>query len=450
MQRPVHELLQTVSGRLSLHMPASQGRRPFGELDGYLLETTELPVTDDLYHPSGAIREAERLLARSAGAKESFLLTGGSTAGVHAMLLYACKRGEQVILPRNVHLSALNICAVAGIEPVFADLTELPGGWVVTAPEAYAKALKKYPQAKAALAVSSDYFGILADLPAIADAVHAKGKLLLCDEAHGAYFNWREDVQNAGARGVDLFVQSAHKTLPALNAAAWLHAADGIDGGRLRQILRMVQTSSPSFVLMQSMDDARAWMDAYGKEACERLLDATAKFYGKAAALGFTDDRRALAIDRLRLVLRAPQGGERLRETLQAMQIDVEMCDTNRIVCILSLLDGQTRLDALLEALTRIAANDTGEPCDLQTMRLYPSAWPERIMSLSEAMFAETEVVRPGEAVGRVSAANVGIYPPGVAWLTAGEAVTEEIAHMMETTPAHRVFGLDAGLRCVK
>jgi lysine decarboxylase len=450
MRRPMHEMLQTVSGRLSLHMPASQGRRPFETLDPYLLETTELPVTDDLYHPAGAIREAERLLAGSAGAQVSFLLTGGSTAGVHAMLLYACKRGETVILPRNAHLSALNVCAIAGITPVFADLTELPGGWVVTTPESYAKALDQFPQARAALAVSSDYFGILGDLPAIADAVHAKGKLLLCDEAHGAYFNWREDVRNAGARGADLFVQSAHKTLPAVNASAWLHAMDGIDGSRLRAILRMVQTSSPSFALMQSMDDARAWMDAYGREACERLLDATEAFYGNAAALGFTDDRKAVLTDRLRLVLRAPQGGEWLREMLQAMQIDVETCDTEHIVCILSLLDGQARLNALLDALKRIAEDPTGEPRKLQPLRLYPETWPERNMELSEAVFADTELVKPTDAAGRISAVNVGIYPPGVAWLTAGEAVTEEIASMMETTPAHRVFGLDGGLRCVK
>jgi len=446
----MHEMLQTVSERLSLHMPASQGQRLFGETDLSLLETTELPVTDDLFHPTGAIAEAEQLLAKSAGARASFMLQGGSTAGVHAMLLYACRRGEPVILPRNVHLSALNICAVAGIEPVFADLTETPGGWVCTMPEAYARALEEHPRAKAALAVSSDYFGLLCDLPAIAQAVHAKGRLLLCDEAHGAYFNWRADVQNAGARGADLFVQSAHKTLPSVNAAAWLHAMEGIDSSRLRAILRMVQTSSPSFALMQSMDDARAWMDGHGREACDRLLTAIRIFYAKADALGFTDDRKGIPTDGLRLVLRAPQGGEWLQEKLQAMGIDVEMCDTDHIVCILSLLDGEARLDALLTALARIAADDAGEPHILKPLRLHPAVWPKRMMPLSEAVFAESEVMGPSDAVGRISAVNVGIYPPGVAWLTAGEVVSEEIAEMIKTTPGHRVFGLDGGIRCVK
>ena len=312
--------------------PASQGLSLFEPIDSVALETTELPVTDDLYHPTGAIAQAERLLAKSAHAKHSFMLYGGATAGVHAMLLYACKRGDTVILPRNAHLSALNICAgLAGIEPVFAAVTQTREGWATVTPEAYQKALDEHPEAKAVLALSSDYFGRLTDIPAIAAIVHARGKLLLCDEAHGAYFNWRRDVQNAGARGADLFVQSAHKTLPSVNAAAWLHAMDGIDGERLRMILRMVQTSSPSFALMRSMDDARAWMDAYGRDACERLMAAMDAFRVRASALGFTDDQKDAPADRLRLVLRAPQGGEWLQRKLQSMNMDVEMYDNDTL-----------------------------------------------------------------------------------------------------------------------
>jgi arginine/lysine/ornithine decarboxylase len=450
MRRPMHELLKSVSRRVSLHMPAAQGSAPFEAPDPYETETTELPVTDDLYIPQGAIREAERLLSESAKSNASFMLSGGSTAGVHAMILYACKRGDTLILPRNAHLSALNICAVAGIEPVFAEPAELPGGYLTTTPEAYRGALIANPHAKAALAVSSDYYGLLCDLPAIADAVHAQGKLLLCDEAHGAYFNWRRDVQNAGQRGADLFVQSAHKTLPALNAAAWLHALDGVDTQRLREILRMVQTSSPSFTLMQAMDDARAWMDQYGQEACERLAKAMESFLSAVSALGMTDDRGTLPADRLRLVLRCPQGGEWLRERLQEMGIDVEMSDERRIVCILSLLDGEKRLKILRDALRTIFGGEKGQTVKTVPFRLRPDAWPERKMPLHEAAFSDSETLAPPDAVGRISAATVGVYPPGAAWLTAGEAVTEEIAEMIALAPPHRLFGIHGGIRCVK
>ncbi|HPF88326.1 MAG TPA: aminotransferase class I/II-fold pyridoxal phosphate-dependent enzyme [Candidatus Limiplasma sp.] len=448
MRRPVHEMLQTVSARLSLHMPASQGQLLFEGIDLYRTETTELPVTDDLFHPLGAIAEAERLLATSAKAKASFLLHGGSTAGVHAMILYTCNRGDTVILPRNVHISALNICALGGIEPVFAEVTQTPEGWVTTSAAAYQKALADNPEASAALAVSSDYYGLLCDLPEIAAAVHAREKLLLCDEAHGAYFNWRKDVQNAGARGADLFVQSAHKTLPCVNAAAWLHAMNGIDTEKLLAILRMVQTSSPSFAVMQSMDDARAWMDAYGQDTCDRLLAAIDRFYSRASSLGYKDDRKPYPADRLRLVLRAPQGGERLQEQLQAMGIDVEMSDTHHIVCILSLLDGEKRLDALLHALEQIPREQN--TCDPKPLKIRPESWPIRQMPLSQAVFAQAENLRPSEAVGHISATNIGLYPPGVAWLTAGETVTPEIAEMILQTPPHRLFGASNGIRCVK
>lgn len=448
MRRPMRDMLENASKRVSLHMPACQGQPPFEALDLYQLETTELPVTDDLYHPGGAIREAEELLSKSAGAKASFMLQGGSTAGVHAMILYACRRGDTVVLPRNTHLSALNACAIAGIEPAFADLTQTPGGWLVTTPGAYRAALLEHPRAKAALALSGDYYGVLSDLPAIAGEVHAQGKLLLCDEAHGAYFNWRTDVFNAGARGADLFVQSAHKTLPAVNAAAWLHAMEGIDADRLRAVLRMVQTASPSFALIQSMDDARAWMDANGREACAGLLRAMEGFTAEAASHGFTDDRNGIPADRLRLVLRARQGGAWLQRKLEERGIDVEMSDTNHIVCILSLLDGEQRLQILLDALRAIAQEDG--PGAFKPLKPRPDRWPERVMPLFEAAFADTVTLAPRDAVGRVSAATAGLYPPGVAWLTAGERVTEEIAEMLETTPVQRLFGVNGGIRCVK
>ena len=281
--------------------------------------------------------------------------------------------GDTIILPRNTHLSAVNICAVAGLHPVFADLKELPGGYVTTTPDAYKKALAGHPQAKAVLVLSSDYYGLLADLPAIAEAAHALGKLVLCDEAHGAYFNWRRDVQNAGQRGADLFVQSAHKTLPAFNPAAWLHAMDGMNPDRLRSILRMIQSSSPSFGLMQSMDDSRAWMDAYGQNACEQLGIALKAFLAEAEALGFIDDRKELSTDRLRLVLRVPQGGAWLQNMLQERNIDVEMSDTHNIVCILSLTDGEKRLNLLLEALRDIAKKT--HPGRVKPLKLKPEQW---------------------------------------------------------------------------
>ncbi len=458
MHRPMRSMLSRVSFRTSLHMPAAQGRAPLRSFAPYRLDATELPVTDDLYRPQGAIAEAERLAAASAGAGATIMVPGGSTAGLHAMLLYACGRGGSVVLPRNAHLSCLNLCAVAGVEPAFAEPSFTPEGRPYTTPEAYARALDEHPRAAAALALHSDYYGLLTDLPAVARETHARGRLLLCDEAHGAYFNWRSDVPNAGACGADLFVQSAHKTLPALTPGAWLHAMPGVDGRRLRGLLRMVQTSSPSFLIMLSLDEARCWMDERGPDACERLLAAMERFRKRAAALGFADDQLAappgMAYDRLRLTLRSPRGGWWLQARLEARGLDVEMADERCVVCILSLLDGPKRLAKLLRALRSIAAEaDTpGAVAPAAPLELVPAAWPPRRMPMGEAAFADSEPVPLSGAVGRVSAVNAGPYPPGIAWLTAGDEVTPGVAALLARAPYERLFGLEAPgtLRCVK
>ena len=456
MPRPMRDMLRRVSRRTSLHMPAAQGRAPFRTFDPYRLDTTELPTTDDLYHPVGAIAQAEDLAARTAGAMATLLLHGGSTAGVHAMLLYACGRGGQLVLPRNTHLSCLNLCALAGIEPVFAQPSQTPEGRIYTTAKAYADALDAHPNA-AAFALHSDYYGLMSDLSAIAQETHARGRLLLCDEAHGAYFNWRKDIPNAGACGADLFVQSAHKTLPALTPGAWLHAMSGVDAVRLRALLRFVQTSSPSFVIMLSLDEARAWMDRHGRNACEQLLVKVERFYKQAARLGYTDGQaqppQGMVYDRLRLVLYAPQGGETLEAQLAALGLDVEMSDTAHIVCILPLMQGAKRLVQLLHALKYIGK--AGVPrvaVDTACPLLTPTQWPPRRMPLAEAAFAPEEAVPLQQALGHISTASVGRYPPGIAWLTAGDEITPEIISLLEATPQDRLFGLtQAGLlRCVR
>ena len=355
----MREMLAGVADRLSLHMPGAQGRGPFGPLDPYRLETTELGVTDDLYAPCGAIARAEALAARCAGAAHTLMLTGGSTAGVQAMLLYAAGGGGAVILPRNAHLSALHLCAVAGLDVVFARPSFTASGLCYTPDESYLEALERRPDARALLVVRPDYYGVLHWPARAAARARALGVPVLCDEAHGAHLNWDAEAPTAGALGADVWVQSAHKTLPALNGAAWLHAGPGVDAARLRAMLRAVQSSSPSFMTLLALDDARAWMEQNGAEAVARLKAAAARFHARAAALGYADgqDEPGWAYDRTRVVLRAPQGGYALSEALAARGVDVEMSDADRVVCILSLLDGPERLEWLAQVLREVAAD---------------------------------------------------------------------------------------------
>ncbi len=455
----MHDMLRRAAGRTSLHMPGGQGRAPFGRLNPYRLETTELDATDDLYRPTGAIARAQELAAKSAGAAHTMMLHGGGTAGVQAMLLYAARRGETVILPRNAHISAIHLCALTGIVPAFAKPDHTPTGRPFTAPESYLHAMEEHPEAKAVFVVRPDYYGGLPELRAIAAEAHARGMLVLCDEAHGAYFNWDRQAENAGACGADLFVQSAHKTLPALNAGAWLHAMPGVEPERLTRMLRMVQTSSPSFVGLLSLDDARAWMDSRGAKACDRLRMALAKFRARAARLGYVDAQNedGMRYDPLRLALYAPQGGFCLGKELAARGIDVEMCDERRIVCIVSLMDGRKRLRKLYRAIKRIERKrlkDGLPPVETNPVKRARSSYPgisPRVLPLGEAAFAPQEAVALEEAAGRVSAGQVGLYPPGIALLTAGERVTQEMVDYLRGFEPSRLFGInqDGTLACV-
>lgn len=449
--RPMMEMLEKAARRLSLHMPGAQGQAPFGSIDPYLLDTTELGVTDDLYAPGSGIAGAQELIARSAGAQSTLMLAGGSTAGMHAMLLYAAGRGDRVILPRNVHISALHLCAVAGIQPVFVPVAYTASGRPYSTAENYLRIMEQYPDAKAVLVLNPDYYGTLGPVRRVAERAHAMGMLVLCDEAHGAVFNWYRRECGALAQGADLVVQSAHKTLPALTASAWLHASAKVDAGLLRKRLRMVQTSSPSFVIMLSLDDAREWMDLHGAQAGAELENALAAFRKEAAALGYTDGQQVLpqgvAADPLRLVLDAPQGGFRLAEQLEEAGIDIELCDSAGIGCILSLADGPRRLERLLEALRTIPAA-RGSREELPK----PPPIPPRKMPLHKAAFAPAESVAIREAAGRISAGQVGLYPPGVAALAAGEEITPGIVEWLSAMPPQRLFGLDEDgrLTCVK
>ncbi len=451
-QRPVYHMLTRTSRRLSLHMPGAQGRAPFGRWDPYRLDTTELSVTDDLYAPTGAIAQAQALAARSAGAAGTLMLHGGSTAGMHAMLLYACAPHGKVILPRNVHISAIHLCATAGVEPVFAQPSYTADGLPYTTDESYLKTLRDHPDARALLVVRPDYYGALRWPEKAAQEAHARGMLVLCDEAHGAHLNWDADVPNAGRLGADLCVQSAHKTLPALNAAAWLHAGPRVEVERLRRTLRMVQTSSPSFLTLLSLDDARAWMDAHGAAALARLKQAVQDFLAQAAKLGYTgaQDAPGAAYDPTRLVLAAPQGGFWLADALARQGVDVEMSDERRVVCILSLMDGARRLKQLLRALRRIAQE--GAPSAKDALPLPPQGLPPRELPLWQAAFLPSKPVPLCHAAGRVSAGQVGLYPPGTAILTAGERITPEIADWLFRMEASRVFGLspDGQIPCIR
>ena len=411
----MEKMLKKLQGRLSLHMPGHKGH-----LNRF--DTTELPVTDDLYAPSNGILAAEMAMAKACRAAASVFLVGGSTAGVQSMMLAYLSPGDTVILPRNAHLSAISACTLGDYNAVFVQEEK---------EAAFLAVMAENPHAKAVFVTRPNYYGGMMPLEKIAKTAHEMGMKLIVDEAHGAHLNWIAVLKTAMDCGADACVQSFHKTLPALNSAAVMHFKRKEDADIARMRSRLIQTSSPSFPVLLSIDKARALMDESGAERLNELVRKIDAFCLKAAKLGYEDLRRE---DKTRLVLRAPQGGKALAAQLAEKGIDVEMADDESIVCILTVADDAAVFERLYEALAEIEIRPIEKIC-LSALPL-----PKRRCSIREALFAPFEAVPLKQAAGRVAAVSFGLYPPGTPLATPGEIITEE---MLALCIGSNTFGLE-------
>ncbi|MBE5804954.1 MAG: aminotransferase class I/II-fold pyridoxal phosphate-dependent enzyme [Clostridiales bacterium] len=449
--RPIHDMLRTASGRRSFHMPGHKGAAPFGPEDLYALDTTEIPLTDDLYCPENGIARAQELYARAAGAAETIFLHNGSTAGIHAMVQLYAGEGDTVILPRNAHLSAANGCVLGGVRAAWIPITQRADGYCYIAEEDALSALDKHPEAKAMLLTRPDFYGGCLPLTRVIEKAHAMGIRIVVDEAHGAHLPWLKEVASAGELGADAWVQSVHKTLPGLTGSAALHLRSAEDKPRAMRILRREQTSSPSFVLLASIDDSRAYMEETGEDRLAAIAAAADELRRLLPETGYADAHAAwadtgLLFDPTRLVIEAPQGGFALAKILRENGVDVEMADIRRVVLILSAMDEPEdvlRLAEILRANPPRAAELPVLP-DMRTL-------PEKALDLRVAVMAPCEAVPLAEAQGCVAAASAGLYPPGIPLVCPGEKISAEILNLLRNAGTRERFGLEGdNLLCVK
>ncbi|WP_411829743.1 aminotransferase class I/II-fold pyridoxal phosphate-dependent enzyme, partial [Paenibacillus favisporus] len=278
---PIYEMMQEMKDKAysSFHVPGHKKGQAYTESGGagflqdvLQVDLTEITGTDDLHHPEGVIREAQALAADCFGAEESFFLVGGSTSGNIALILTVCsKPGDLLIVQRNVHKSVIHGLMLAGAKAVFIQPEPDPVSGLAVAPseETVTAALAAYPQAKGVLVTMPNYYGMGSDLAPLAEACHQHGVPLLVDEAHGAHYGQHPRLPGSAlASGADGVVQSTHKMLAALTMGAMLHVqGPRIDRGLLRQRLAMVQSSSPSYPIMGSLDLARRLLHVQGAGA---------------------------------------------------------------------------------------------------------------------------------------------------------------------------------------
>lgn len=240
------------------------------------LDVTEIEGTDNLHYPEGIIKDAQELAAKAFGADKTFFLVNGSTCGIEAAIMSTCARGQKIIIARDAHKSVVSGLILSGAEPVFV-YPEYIYSFGITG-EVTAKSIQKslcqHPDAVAVLITRPNYYGICSDIEEISSIVHAHGKILIVDEAHGAHFVFNSKLPDSALQhGADICIQSAHKTLPAVTQGAYLHVkGNRVDIDRLKLNLGMLQTSSPSYIIMSYLDIARELMEIEGQPKLDNLI----------------------------------------------------------------------------------------------------------------------------------------------------------------------------------
>ena len=452
------------SGYYPFHMPGHKRRMP--EEYGPALQTaarmdiTEIDGFDDLHQPEGILLFAQKRAAAVFGADETFFLVNGSTAGILTAVSAAVEKRGKLLMARNCHRSVYHAVFLRELQPVFLYPGVLEGGVAdAIAPGQVEEALARDPDIRAVLITSPTYDGVVSDVKPIAEAAHRAGALLIVDCAHGAHFGFADGQPESPVRlGADLVVQSLHKTLPALTQTALLHRnGERVSSEAVRRFERIYQTSSPSYVMMGSMDSCVRLLEKRGRQIFTEFEERLDRFYERLSGLktlqvlgqSLPEQGCMKAFDRGKLLISASNGkitGNLLyKELLKRYYLQMEMVCETYVTAILTPWDTQDGLCRLAEALEEIDRELSG-PEKPEDGRLFYSGgeagcgsvmrhWPRTrtVLPLSEAEEAPKTAVRLSGAAGNISGTYVNLYPPGIPLIIPGELITEEIIKLIET-----------------
>jgi arginine decarboxylase len=412
----------------------------------YQADLPDLPGLN-LFEVDGAIAQAQALAAQLFGADRTWFLVNGSTVGILASILATCNAGDKIILPRNVHQSVISGLILSGAHPVFVSPDYNPA-WDLAycmTPASVAEALAKYPEARAVLMVSPTYHGVCGNVEAIAALAHQHNIPLIVDEAHGAHFAFHPDLPTPALKaGADLVVQSTHKLLAALTQSSMLHLQGArIDAVRIGKFLQMLQSSSPSNLLLASLDATRHQMAVQGQTLMGHTLQLAhqARAQIRQAGLtilepppervgGFAD------FDPTRIVVNVSAlgiDGFTADEILTyRFGVTAELPTLRQIAFIISLGNTANEIDSLVQGLINLARMQ--EPSTVQVsseLTLPASDLPA--LSPREAFFAAHESISLKQSVGRISAETICPYPPGIPLIFSGEQIkAEAIAQLQQ------------------
>lgn len=440
-------------GALAFHTPGHKqglGAHPLlRELitdKGLREEVSLMEELDNLQAPSHCILDAQRLAAELYGADAAWFMINGTTGAIHTMLLGTLSPGDKILVPRNAHRSMIGGILLAGAYPVFLqpEINTEYGIPMGLSKECITKGIEANPDAKALALLSPTYYGAASDIRGIAELVHSKGMLLLIDEAHGAHLRFSQKLPlSAMASGADLAAQSTHKLLGSLTQTSMLLGKTGrVDFDRIGAVSGLLQSTSPNYLLLASLDIARLQMAEEGTFRVERAIGLADKLrkeirsihgldclgdecVGTPGSAGFDSTKLTVSVKGLGIT-----GMEAETLLRHRFKLQCELSDPYNVLFIISMADTDHEAEKLLDGLRQLAAycgNSGRLKGDVLPLPLELPGIPKLRLTPREAFWAKTEHVPLKSSVGRISAEQLVFYPPGVPVLCPGEEISPDI-----------------------
>ena len=408
------------------------------------IDVNSMKPLDNLGHPISIIRYAEELAADAFGAAHAFLMIGGTTSSVQTMILSTCKTGDKIILPRNVHKSAINALVLCGAIPIYIEMSVDPkiGIALGLENERVEQAIKDHPDAKAILINNPTYYGICSDLKGLTEMAHEAGMMVLVDEAHGAHLHFTDKLPiSAMDAGADMAAVSMHKSGGSLTQSSILLIGNQMNPEYVRQIINLTQSTSASYLLMASLDISRRNLVLRGKESFEKVIELSEYARREINAIGgyyayskeLIDGVSVCDFDVTKLSVYTQGIGLTGIEVYDLLRdeydIQIEFGDIGNILAYISIGDRIQDIERLVGALADIKRLYSRDGKDLIAGEYIQ---PELVLSPQEAFYSERKSLTLDESVGRVCGEFVMCYPPGIPILAPGERITREIVDYIQ------------------
>ena len=434
------------------HMPGHKRQiKDFG--NPFEIDITEIHGFDNLHHAEGVLKEAQERLARLRNSEDAWFLVNGSSCGILSAVSACTRVGGKILAARNCHKAVYHAIYLRNLKPAYI-YPQMDSEWWINGgifPDKVERCLAENPEIQAVLITSPTYDGVVSDVKEIAEITHKYGVPLIVDEAHGAHFHFSNYFPTSAAElGADLVIQSFHKTLPAMTQTAVLHnCSDRVDSRLIRRFMGIYQTSSPSYILMASIDACMDTMAAEGKQMFRdftRILEQTRKRLSVCKYIRLVDPVKGkngvFDYDRSKLVFstRASllSGSDLYHILLDRYHIQMEMESENYALAIAAVGDREEGFERLCQAIEELDQEqadlikagipaEENKKLDTRSMHFVLT----QMMSMADAMEAPTEKCPLEESIGRISAEFAYLYPPGIPLITPGEQITGQFIRNM-------------------